>query len=127
MNAILKSLAVTALCLAPAVAIAMPGMGSGGGKDRFAAMDLDGSGAVSAEEFQKAFPNMNEGAFAAIDKDGNGSITAEEWGGFMKDHSKAAAAHPKAEGAAAGAGCPALPGAGGKAPAMPLVTPPAQQ
>lgn len=125
MNAILKLSAVTALCLLPAAAMAMPGMGSGGGTDRFAAMDADGGGTVSREEFQKTFPSMTDGAFAAIDKDGDGAITAEEWKGFMKEHSMGAAAHPKTDGA--GAGCPAMPPAGGKAPSMPLVTPPAQK
>lgn len=56
--------------------------------DRFAVIDVNGDGKIVAEEFQAAFPNMNEKAFSVIDINGDGAIEQAEWAQFMEGHSK---------------------------------------
>lgn len=56
--------------------------------DRFAIIDANKDGKIVAEEFQKAFPNMNENAFVVIDKNGDKGIDKLEWVEFMENHGK---------------------------------------
>lgn len=42
------------------------------------AMDADGDGMVSMEEFQAAMPDAAEGTFEAADTDGDGMLTEDE-------------------------------------------------
>lgn len=45
----------------------------------FASVDVDGSGDVSFEEAQAAWPELTAEAFAAYDIDGSGGLTPEEY------------------------------------------------
>jgi hypothetical protein len=63
-------------------------------EERFAAMDADGDGAVSREEFFAAHPGMKDEAFAAIDGDGDGVIMLREWKDFAAGHGRAGAMPP---------------------------------
>jgi hypothetical protein len=42
------------------------------------AMDADGDGMVSMDEFQAAMPDAAEGTFEAADTDGDGMLNADE-------------------------------------------------
>lgn len=42
------------------------------------AMDADGDGMVSMEEFQAAMPDAADGTFEAIDTDGDGALSEAE-------------------------------------------------
>lgn len=42
------------------------------------AMDADGDGAVSAEEFATAHPEASEGTFEQIDSNADGALTEDE-------------------------------------------------
>lgn len=55
---------------------------------RFAAMDADGNGIVTWEEFSAAMPQMRRAAFDSIDTDKNGDITRQEWDAFRASHGK---------------------------------------
>ena len=59
--------------------------------DRFAVIDVNRDGKIVAEEFQAAFPNMNEKAFSVIDINGDGAIEEAEWTQFMEGHSRSSA------------------------------------
>ena len=54
--------------------------------DRFVLMDVNGDGKVVREEFQAAFPNMNENAFLLIDKNRDNGIERVEWEEFVQTH-----------------------------------------
>lgn len=54
--------------------------------DKFSAMDKDGNGSVSWEEFSVAFPQMKKPAFDAIDTDKSGALSHEEWDAFRAHH-----------------------------------------
>lgn len=56
------------------------------GLNRFIVMDLNHDGKVVLEEFQAAFPNMNENAFLMIDKNGDKGIDEMEWEEFVRNH-----------------------------------------
>ncbi|MCA8879227.1 MAG: calcium-binding protein [Rhodobacteraceae bacterium] len=82
------SIAALILALAPALAIAGPGMGRDGqaGMDGvgplpdFAVLDMNGDGTVTAEEFTAWRQNQ----FAAADADGNGTLSAEETAAWIE-------------------------------------------
>lgn len=57
-------------------------------QDRFVQMDTNGDGKVVLEEFQTAFPNMNEQAFVVIDRNKDKGIDRVEWMEFMENHGK---------------------------------------
>ncbi len=80
--------AVIAAFLALPLAVTAADKKKGGG---FAALDTNGDGKVSKEEFTAAMSKsgkMNEEQigkrFASMDKDGNGSISAEEFAAGQK-------------------------------------------
>ncbi|MDD6088380.1 MAG: EF-hand domain-containing protein [Desulfovibrionaceae bacterium] len=54
--------------------------------DRFAAMDADGNGNVSREEFRKACPGIQDRAFDVIDANHDGQISEPEWTAFKSGH-----------------------------------------
>ena len=54
--------------------------------DRFATMDVNNDGKVVLEEFQTAFPNMNENAFVMIDRNKDNGIDRMEWEEFITRH-----------------------------------------
>lgn len=45
----------------------------------FAAVDADGSGAVSMDEAKAAMPDLTDEAFQAADADGSGDLSPEEF------------------------------------------------
>ncbi len=55
---------------------------------RFVEMDTNNDGKVVLEEFNAAFPNMNERAFAVIDKNGDQGIDRAEWFEFVANHGR---------------------------------------
>lgn len=54
--------------------------------DKFGAMDTDGNGQVSWEEFAATYPNMRKAAFETIDTDASGGLSHDEWHAFMGSH-----------------------------------------
>lgn len=75
--------------LMPDSASARPEMAGQNAESRFAAMDSDGNGRISREEFFATQPQMKDAAFAAIDADADNSISLEEWKTFVTGHGKA--------------------------------------
>jgi Ca2+-binding EF-hand superfamily protein len=64
---------------AQAAAVAGPGPRPGaGGGDMFKHADADANGEVTFDEATKAFPNLTKERFAQIDKNGDGVLTADE-------------------------------------------------
>ncbi|MDW3205917.1 MAG: EF-hand domain-containing protein [Alphaproteobacteria bacterium] len=45
----------------------------------FKSADMNGDGAMSAEEFKEAFPSLSGDAFTSADTDANGSVSADEF------------------------------------------------
>jgi hypothetical protein len=74
------------MLLFPGVSGANPAMTGKAPEVQFSAMDANGDGKVTAEEFFKAYPQMKEAAFVTIDKDRDGGITLEEWRAFTQGH-----------------------------------------
>ncbi len=56
--------------------------------DIFTRMDGDHDGAVIREEFQKALPQVRQGAFDSIDSSHDGRISREEWNAFRRSHGR---------------------------------------
>lgn len=54
--------------------------------DRFHALDGNGDGQVSWEEFHAVSPNISRKGFDMMDSDGSGSLCESEWAGFMSNH-----------------------------------------
>lgn len=94
--------------------------------DRFAVIDVNKDGKIAAEEFQAAFPNMNEKAFSVIDINGDGAIEEAEWAQFMEGHSKGSAMPGQERGAPMNniPGDPLIPPVDSSD--LPLMRPPAQ-
>lgn len=55
-------------------------------EDRFHALDGNGDGQVSWEEFHAVSPNISRTGFDMMDTSGNGFLEQEEWMGFMANH-----------------------------------------
>lgn len=55
-------------------------------EDRFRALDGNGDGQVSWEEFHAVSPNISRTGFDMMDSSGNGFLELEEWMGFMANH-----------------------------------------
>lgn len=84
-------LVIAVMLLLPSFAFATPDRAAGGGQspeEKFAAMDKNGDGSVSREEFFQFYPNMHESAFKAIDKDGSNTLSLEEWLAFSGKHAR---------------------------------------
>ena len=142
-----------ALALSAASAQAMPQMDdkttaqAATPEQRFAAMDADGSGSVTWQEFSKARPNINENAFRSIDTDHDETISLDEWKAFSSLHGERNGSMQaqnmermmkamregsmSREGGTAGDGTslplvtPPAPAASPAPEALPLITPPA--
>lgn len=54
--------------------------------DRFHALDGNGDGQVSWEEFHAVSPNISRKGFDMMDSDGSGSLCESEWASFMSNH-----------------------------------------
>ena len=52
----------------------------------FDAIDKDGSGGITYDEFKRLFPNTKETGFATLDRDGNSLLDPEEWQAFKDAH-----------------------------------------
>lgn len=52
------------------------------------ALDADGDGSVTWEEFTGQFPDAGREVYDAMDLDGNGTVGAEEWQKFREAHGK---------------------------------------
>ncbi|WP_298069233.1 EF-hand domain-containing protein [uncultured Mailhella sp.] len=141
-----------ALALLAASAQAMPQMGdktaqAATPEQRFTAMDADGNGSVTWQEFSKARPNINENAFRSIDTDHDETISLDEWKAFSSLHGERSGSMQaqnmermmkamregsmSREGGTAGDGAslplvtPPAPAASPESEALPLITPPA--
>lgn len=79
-----------ALLALMALGLALPACGHAAathpGNAKFDQMDINKDGRVILEEFQAAFPNMNEQAFGMIDLNNDGAIEREEWLQFTEGH-----------------------------------------
>lgn len=56
---------------------------------RFSAIDTDGDGALSWEEYNAHFADPDRNIFDALDTDGNGKIEQSEWHNFKAAHGMA--------------------------------------
>ncbi|MDR1857652.1 MAG: EF-hand domain-containing protein [Desulfovibrio sp.] len=56
------------------------------GKEGASAVDANGDGRITKEEFLARFPSMRPGAFDAIDSDRDGVINKPEWEAFKSRH-----------------------------------------
>lgn len=93
-------------------------------QDRFAQIDTNGDGKVVLEEFQTAFPNMNEQAFVVIDRNQDKGIDRVEWMEFMDNHGKSQKAPGEAPVMNNMPGDPLIPPVDSSD--LPLMRPPAQ-
>ena len=86
--------------------------------DKFASMDANKDGTVSAEEFKAAYPQMNDAAFSSIDVDKNKQISHDEWDMFLARHQQGKMGSGMG---GIGGGMPPHPQ---DTPAKPMITPP---
>ena len=54
--------------------------------DRFHALDGNGDGQVSWEEFHAVSPNISRKGFEMMDSNGDGQLCESEWTAFMSNH-----------------------------------------
>lgn len=76
----------TLLCMA-ALALPLALAANAHADDKFGQMDTNKDNKVSLEEFQAAYPKMQQAAFDGIDSNKDKSISHEEWDTFMAQHS----------------------------------------
>ncbi len=62
--------------------------------EKYAKMDADKDGKVSAEEFKALYPTMKDNVFGIIDSDADKSISLKEWKDFQSMHTKGMKAQP---------------------------------
>ena len=102
-------------------ALAMPGMASSGSRHSFTALDANGDGKISPEEFFNVFTSMKEAAFGVIDKDKSGDISETEWNNFFSSHAKTAQTN-----STTGSAAPGMKNNGTAKTTPPLIMPPKQ-